>query len=100
MTYNKTYNFVEIESALAAAESTFDIILKSSSGKQYPNYVPIRADNTFAQILQEYGRDLDLKLRPGQTYRFGNARLGISTTNAALPLKYLWLEDGDKLVIS
>ena len=95
-----TYNSVEIEAALAEAEKTFDIILESSNGKQYPNYVPIRADNIFAQILQEYGKDLDLKLRSGKKYRFENARLGISTTNAALPLKYLWMEDGDKLVIS
>ena len=55
-----TYNSVEIEAALAEAEKTFDIILESSNGKQYPNYVPIRADNIFAQILQEYGKDLDL----------------------------------------
>ncbi len=87
-----------IETALENAEGVFEIdLVNGISGTVFPK-VPVRSDNTFRQIINEYGEDIEVAISE-KKMRFTNKRTGQQTSDLDETVSYIGLENGDVLSV-
>ena len=88
-----------IDTALNAAEATFEIdLINKVTGTTYPQ-ATVYGTNTLGQILNEYAEDIGINRKTAKVL-FENKRTGDSTSDSNETVDGLGLRAGDVLAIS